>query len=133
MRNIAKKTKGKDSRLESELFESVKRRKFNATYNFRNAKDTVKLAYRVPQDYYPDLIITQKDTGHTIYVEIKGWFKPSDRVKMLAVKKCNPDADIRLVFQADNFLTKAKKKRYSEWADKNGFEWAVGSIPDDWK
>lgn len=67
-----------------------------------------------------------------IYIETKGWFRPSDRTKMLAVKKCNPDADIRLVFQSDNWLTKAHKRRYSDWAKEHGFPYAIGSVPKEW-
>ena len=53
---------------------------------------------------------------------------------MLAVKKQHPDLDIRLVFQAPhNTLTKKSKTTYAQWAEKNGFLWAIyNDIPIEW-
>jgi len=59
--------------------------------------------------------------GNKIYIEAKGRFTSSDRTKMLRVKELHPDKDIRLVFMQDNYLTKRKIKRYTEWATDNGF------------
>lgn len=87
------------------------------------------LKYTLEKDYVVDFTISQFPP---VYVETKGWFKPSDRSKMLAVKRDNPDADIRIVFQYDNWLTKKKKQRYSDWCNKHGFLWSVGQIPDAW-
>lgn len=134
MKNYAKKTNGKDSKLEDRVCKNLTKRKFNYRYNDRKAKDAVKLEYKIIAPYYPDVIISQKKTGHQVLVEIKGWFKPSDRTKMIAVKKNNQDADIRLLFQTDGWTTKSHKQRYSDWAEKHGFEWAVGEeVPEDWK
>jgi hypothetical protein len=44
---------------------------------------------------------------------------------MVAVKKLNPQLDIRLVFYSMN-------KEYVRWAERYGFKWAIGSIPEDW-
>lgn len=68
-----------------------------------------------------------------IFVEAKGFFKPADRTKMASVIKCNPDVDIRMVFQADNWCTKKKKMRYSDWCKKNGIKYSVGTIPKSWR
>jgi hypothetical protein len=56
------------------------------------------------------------------------------RAKMTAVKKENPDKDIRFLFQApNNRLTKRSKTTYGEWATKNGFKWAIApDIPRSW-
>lgn len=67
-----------------------------------------------------------------MYIETKGYFRPEDRKKLLSVVKNNPNIDLRILFQQDNYLTKAKTSRYSDWAEKKGFKWAVGSIPDEW-
>lgn len=67
-----------------------------------------------------------------IYLEVKGWFKPSDRTKMLSVIKCHPELDIRMVFQKDQWTTKLKKQRYSQWCKKNKIKYCVGSVPKEW-
>jgi 3-deoxy-D-manno-octulosonic acid (KDO) 8-phosphate synthase len=53
---------------------------------------------------------------------------------MKAVKKANPDLDIRFVFQAPfNKINKKSKTTYAAWAEKNGFQWAAyHSIPVEW-
>ena len=53
---------------------------------------------------------------------------------MKAVKKQNPELDIRFVFQAPyNKLYKGAKSTYAQWAEKNGFKWAhYSSIPVEW-
>ena len=86
------------------------------------------LPYVIEHRYIPDFKIGD------IYLETKGWFKSSDRRKMLAVKKANPDLDIRLVFQAPtNKISKRSKTTYAMWAERNGFPWcAYYAIPTSW-
>ena len=67
-----------------------------------------------------------------IYIEAKGWLKPSDRTKMVSVIKCNPELDIRMLFQKDGWCTKQKKQKYSDWANKNKIKWAIGKVPISW-
>jgi hypothetical protein len=82
-----------------------------------------------PRTYTPDFYL--KETG--IYVEAKGHLDKSDRVKMLLVKEQNPDLDIRFVFvRASNKIYKGSKTTYGQWANKHGFQWAEGSIPEEW-
>ena len=87
------------------------------------------LPYVIEHRYIPDFKIGD------IYLETKGWFKPTDRRKMLAVKKANPDLDIRLVFQAPhNKISKRSKTTYAKWDEKNGFPWcAYYAIPISWR
>ena len=91
--------------------------------------ETLKLNYTLSANYYPDFILP-----NGVILEAKGYFKPEDRRKMLAVKKQHPDLDIRLVFQAPyNTLTKKSLTTYAKWAEKNGFLWAAShAIPLDW-
>lgn len=78
--------------------------------------------------YTPDVVLP-----NGIHVEIKGRFTGEARTKMIAVKKCNPDVDIRFLFQRDDWCTKNHKMRYSEWCEKNGFDYAIGEvIPSEW-
>jgi hypothetical protein len=91
--------------------------------------ETLKLNYTLSANYYPDFILP-----NGVILEAKGYFKPEDRRKMLAVKKQHPNLDIRLVFQAPyNTLTKKSQTTYAKWAEKNGFLWAAShAIPLDW-
>jgi hypothetical protein len=92
--------------------------------------ETEAIDYLLQFEYIPDFIIDKKT--EKIYIECKGYLQPSDRRKMIAVKKQHPDLDIRIIFQRDNWLTKKKKQRYSDWAEKNGFKWAIAEIPKEW-
>ena len=90
-----------------------------------------KIPYYLVKQYIPDFSITFKD-GRILYIEAKGWLRSEDRTKMIAVKKANPDLDIRLLFQNDNKLNKNSKSRYSDWAAKHGFPFAFKHVPIDW-
>lgn len=91
-----------------------------------------KLKYTVPArnaTYTPDF-----DLGPFL-IEAKGYFRSaSDRQKLVLVRKDNPDADIRLVFQkATNPIYKGSPTTYAKWAEDHGFKWADnGVIPDEW-
>lgn len=90
-----------------------------------------RLKYIVEHTYIPDFTVTFPD-GRNMFIEVKGYLRPEDRVKMVAVKRNNPDADIRIVFAQDNKLGKKLKTRYSTWAEKRGFPCAIGHIPEEW-
>lgn len=89
------------------------------------------IPYTLVKNYIPDLVLCFPD-GRTLYIEVKGWYPPIDRAKMRAVKRCNPDLDIRMVFGADNKLHKTSKLRYSDWCKKHGFPYAIGKVPSEW-
>ena len=91
--------------------------------------ESVKINYTLTSTYTPDFILP-----NGVMLEAKGYFKPEDRRKMLAIKKQHPELDIRSVFQSpNNTLTKTSKTTYAQWADKNGFLWAAShNIPPDW-
>lgn len=79
--------------------------------------------------YLPDFRILKNG----IIVEAKGYLDTASCKKMLAVKRTNPDLDIRFVFQnANGKRNKRAKLRNWEWAEKHGFPWAEGSIPEAW-
>ena len=110
------------SRLEEQVAELLTNLKVEYGY------EPDKFNYVIEAKYTPDFKVGD------VYLETKGFFKPADRRKMLAVKKCNPDLDVRLVFQAPyNKISKNSKTTYAMWADKNGFQWcAYYDIPLDW-
>jgi hypothetical protein len=91
--------------------------------------ESLHLNYTLSAVYTPDFILP-----NGVILEAKGYFKPEDRRKMLAVKQQHPELDSRLVFQAPrNTLTKTSKTTYAMWAEKNGFPWAPSyNIPLEW-
>lgn len=100
------------------------------------AYESVRLDYKVPSrkaKYTPDFILTSEDKQ--LIIEAKGWFRTAaERQKMVLVKQCNPDLDIRIVFQnANKPIYKGSPTSYAKWATENGFLWAdKGTIPDEW-
>lgn len=77
--------------------------------------------------YTPDFIIG------TLIIEGKGNLDSETRTKMKQVKACNPDSDIRFLFQRNNKITKASKTTYLDWAEKYGFPAVVGNeVPEGW-
>lgn len=112
------------SGFEAKIVEQLRERGVKFEY------ETLKLKYVVPEKthtYTPDVILP-----NGVILEIKGRLTAADRAKMLAVKRCNPELDIRFVFMRDNFLSRASKTKYSQWAEKNGFLWCIKEITDEW-
>lgn len=87
-----------------------------------------KYDYVTKSKYTPDFFLP-----NGVILEAKGFFKPSDRRKMLAVKEQNPELDIRFIFQRNNTLSKNSKTTYGAWAEKHGFPYCIfPNIPQDW-
>ena len=91
--------------------------------------ESTKVPYILQCNYTPDFLLP-----NGVYLETKGHLTPEDRRKMLAVKKNNPDLDIRFVFQAPyNRIEKRSKTTYAAWCEKHDFKWcAYHSIPIEW-
>jgi len=82
-----------------------------------------------PRTYTPDFYLPDQK----IFIEAKGYFDKGDRVKMQLIKEQYPDHDIRILFlNSKNKIYRGSKTTYGMWADKHGFEWAEGSIPEEW-
>jgi hypothetical protein len=100
-------------------------------YKQKLKHEPFKIPYVIPESkhkYLPDFVLP-----NGIIVEAKGRLDISMRRKMEAVKRCNPDLDIRIVFQkAHQPLRKGAKTTYAEWATKAGFKWAEHNIPPYW-
>jgi hypothetical protein len=90
--------------------------------------ERVKLFYERPCVYILDFNIGD------LMIEVKGYFSPADRRKMLEVQRSNPGIDLRIVFQnASNKLSRApRSSTYGQWATRNGFKWAEGEVPEAW-
>lgn len=106
-------------------------RRLRSIKGVRAQYEVSTLPYSVPRLYIPDFTVVRAGKD-PLYLEIKGYFRPEDRAKMKAVKKDNPEADIRLVFASDGKLSSRSKSRYSDWCARNGFEYAIGNIPKEW-
>jgi hypothetical protein len=95
--------------------------------------ESEKIPYTQPatdKKYLPDFKLT-----NGIYIEAKGIWDISSRKKMVWVIEQNPDKDIRMLFQRNNYLRKGSKTTYGAWCDKKGIKWAVsssGAVPESW-
>ena len=105
------------NKFETNIWRQLKRAKARFSY------ESERIAYLLARHYIPDFIISTPNGK--IYVECKGYLRPEDRSKMAAVKRLNPQLDIRILFYAD-------VPKQIKWAQKVGFRYAVGEIPDDW-
>ena len=112
------------SKFEAKVQEDLNNRKVPNTY------ESETIEYTQTRKYKPDFIL--ENNGIKIIVEAKGLFDSEDRRKHLDVKKQHPDKDIRFVFYSDQRLYKGSKSRYSDWCTKNGFKFALRTIPEEW-
>lgn len=104
------------NKFETKLVKQAQSSPHEVTY------ESEKIPYVIEGNYIPDIIIHNKKK---IYLEAKGHFRPEAKRKMVAVKKQHPELDIRIVFYSYN-------KKYIRWANKYGFPFAIGDIPDEW-
>lgn len=83
---------------------------------------------RNPKRYTPDVVLP-----NGVVIEIKGWFPPADRSKMLNVKASYPALDIRMVLASpEQTLSKSSKTTQAQWCVSNGFPWAHNCVPLSW-
>lgn len=115
------------SKLENNIWSQLPHKRKDIKFSY----ETETLDYVMRKRYIPDVPVVLPD-GRKFYIEVKGWFRPEDRTKMIAVKAFNPDLDIRIVFASDSPLRKGSKTRYSDWCRKHGFEYAIGKVPERW-
>ena len=111
-------TKKTRNKFEKRTFDHLDREGIEFDYEIEN------LSYTLKGFYKSDFTVFCKN-GKKIIIETKGYFRPEDKRKMVAVKKQHPDLDIRLLFYAPN-------KSYQRWAIKYGFPFAVREIPPEW-
>jgi hypothetical protein len=71
--------------------------------------------------------------GGKMYVETKGRWVKTDRLKFDLIFEQYPGIDIRFVFQNPNAkLYKGSKTTYAQYCDKKGWRWAKKEIPEEW-
>jgi hypothetical protein len=124
-------------KLKKTSFRSGAELKF-ATYlkekrvHFKYEQDVIPFIISETRHYKPDFKLLKED-GEPMYIEVKGFFSPADRKKMLLVKESNPNLDVRMLFMSDNRISKRSKTRYSEWCDKHNLPFHIGMhLPKAW-
>ncbi len=105
------------NRFETKIAKQLKKAKVHFEYEME------RIPYILARYYVPDFVLFTP-LGK-VYIELKGYLRPEHKSKMVAVKKMHPEKDIRILFYSRN-------KSYIKWADKHGFRWAIGIIPEDW-
>lgn len=105
------------NKFEQKTFEFLKDSKVKFKY------ESEKIPYILSRYYIPDYIIETK-LGK-IYIECKGYLRPEHKAKMVAVKRMHPELDLRILFYSYN-------KTYVKWAERYGFKYAIGTIPQEW-
>ena len=97
--------------------------------------ESEKISYIQPQtkhNYTPDFVLNKID-GNKMYVETKGRWVKTDRLKFDLIFQQYSDIDIRFVFQNPNAkLYKGSKTTYAQYCDKKGWRWAKKEIPEEW-
>ena len=89
------------------------------TYKLHDVYEVEKIPYQLENNYNPDFKMTAN-----VYLEAKGFFKPSDRRKMVEVMKQHPDKVFIMFFQDSRIrLSKKSKTTYGDWCDKQGIQW----------
>jgi hypothetical protein len=94
--------------------------------------ETTVLSYQYkPQKYTPDFDIYTGDKK--VIIEYKGKLDYDTRKKLLAVKECNPDVEVYLVFEkGNNKIRKGSKTTYMDWAKSKGFKSSERTINSEW-
>ena len=118
-----KKTSRYRSKLEERVAELLDALKISYEY------ESTKVPYIIQHHYCPDFVLP-----NNVYLETKGYWDPEDRRKILAVKKDNPDLDLRMVFQAPyNTISKKSKTTYAMWCERHDIPWSsFHNIPLEW-
>ena len=97
--------------------------------------ESEKISYIQPEtkhNYTPDFVLN-KIVGGKMYVETKGRWVKTDRLKFDLIFEQYPGIDIRFVFQNPNAkLYKGSKTTYAQYCDKKGWRWAKKEIPEEW-
>lgn len=78
-----------------------------------------KVPYSLPGNYTPDFVLGE------VLVEVKGWFRPGDQKKYLAIREALRGSQ-QLVFLLQypcKRIRKGAKLTMSGWCDKNDIPW----------
>ena len=117
----------KEHKFRSKLEEKVATllKELGVSYEY----ESTQIPYVIQHNYTPDFVLPNYK-----YLEAKGYWAPEDRRKILAVKRDNPDVDLRMIFQSPyNTISKKSKTTYAQWCDKHDIPWtSYKDIPIEW-
>ena len=117
----------KEPKFRSKLEEKVATllKELGVSYEY----ESTQVPYVIQHNYTPDFLLPNH-----VYLETKGYWDAADRRKVLAVKRDNPDIDLRMAFQSPyNTISKKSKTTYAKWCDKHDIPWtAYHEIPLEW-
>src|SRR6266446_8782659 len=80
------------NKFETKIHKQLKKARVSFKY------EAERVPYVIASHYIPDFVITTC-TGK-IYIETKGYLRPEDKRKLIAVKRLNPQIDLRILFYA---------------------------------
>ena len=110
------------SRLERDVADDMTSRGVGYGY------EVCRVKYVSTRAYVPDFILP-----NGILIEVKGWFRPSDRAKHLRIKEQHPELELRFLFsRASQKLSRQSPTTYAQWCDRYGFKWCEKKIPQGW-
>lgn len=84
--------------------------------------ESCNLQYHIPKSYKPDFV----NDDQTVFLEVKGWFRPGDTLKYKSVAaKCKKRGIVFImVLQTPNKrVRKGSDTTMSQWCDKNKIRW----------
>lgn len=96
--------------------------------SLRYKYESQQFPYVLERSYNPDFEMID----HGFFIEVKGLLDRESKAKMIAVKRQNPDADIRFLFMQADKRIPGTKQTHGQWATRNGFLWAEGVAPEEW-
>jgi predicted nuclease of restriction endonuclease-like RecB superfamily len=114
---ISLANKSTRNKFEKKIERQLKKAKVSFKY------ESERIPYVIAGHYIPDFVLVTP--RGKILIETKGYFRPEAKRKMVAVKKLNPQLDIRLVFYT-------RKASDIKWATKHGFLYGIEDIPEEW-
>lgn len=101
------------------MFKSKFEEQVASFYKLQDKYEQSVIEYVLKNKYNPDFTLSEN-----VYLETKGFFRDSDRRKILEVIKQHPDKKIVMFFQDSSVkLRKRGKMTYADWCDKHGIQW----------
>ena len=117
------KERGHRSQLETRVEDALQ----GQGLSFRYEKES--FVYYRKGRYTPDFTV---DGEHPFHIEVKGYWFPADRSRILAVVTNNPDMRLLVALQApNNKITKTSNTTYAMWCQRHGICWSTIPIPQE--
>ena len=115
--------RGHRSGLETKVEEALQKQGLSFSY------EKESFVYYRKGRYTPDFTI---DGPHPFHIEVKGYWFPADRSKVLATIIANPEMRLLVALQRP-FMTISKKSKttYAAWCTQKGIPWCTIPIPED--